>query len=97
VAAGTIVVKEGQLDYRALADKKYQFQPSAVSAANAELTPEERRLLAGFLQRRVELLPAARRELAERLGRPLYEKYGGNFNDAEDYIQRLVEGRHYES
>lgn len=97
VAAGTIVVKEGQLDYRAHADKKYEIKQDAVSAANTELKPEERRLLTGFLQRRVELLPAARLELAERLARPLFEKYGGHYGDAEGFIERLIEGRHYES
>ena len=97
MAAGTIVVKEGQLDYRASADKKYPLGPVAVGVANAELTPEERRVLTGFLQRRVELLPQARDALAERLARPLYEKYGGHYGDAESYIERLVEGRHYES
>ena len=64
---------------------------------NAELLPEERRVLVGFLQRRIELLPEARRQLAERLAGPLHEKYGGQYGDAESYIERLVEGRHYES
>jgi len=97
LAAGTIVVKEGQLDYRARADKKRDLGPVAVGVANAELALEERRVLTGFLQRRVELLPKARYELAEHLARPLYEKYGGHYGDAEGYIERLVEGRHYES
>lgn len=97
IAAGTIVVKEGQLDYSAQADKKRQLRPTAGHAANSELTPAERQLLTGFLHRRIELLPKARDELAERLARPLYEKYGGNYYDAERYIERLVEGRHHES
>jgi uncharacterized RDD family membrane protein YckC len=97
VAAGTIVVKEGQLDYRANADKKYSLGSAAVAIPNSELTTEERRVLTGFLQRRVELLPQARAALAERLAKPLYEKYGGHYGDAESYVQRLVEGRHYES
>jgi uncharacterized RDD family membrane protein YckC len=97
IAAGTIVVKEGQLDYRASADKKKQLVSAAVAVPNSELTPEERRVLAGFLQRRAELLPEARTALAQRLARPLYEKYGGQRIDAEGYIQRLVEGRHHES
>jgi uncharacterized RDD family membrane protein YckC len=96
IAAGTIVVKEGQLDYRASADKKYVLGPAATAVPNSELTPEERRLLTGFLQRRVELLPQAREALAERLARPLYEKYGGHYGNAESYVQRLVEGRHHE-
>jgi hypothetical protein len=97
VAAGTIVVKEGHLDYRAAADKKYALDMAAVAIPNSELTPEERRVLTGFLQRRVELLPEARATLAERLAKPLHEKYGGHYADAESYVQRLVEGRHYES
>jgi uncharacterized RDD family membrane protein YckC len=97
MAAGTIVVKEGQPDYRANADKKYELSATAIGSVNAELAPEERRVLVGFLRRRVELLPQARRQLAERLARPLHEKYGGQFGDAESYIERLTEGRHYES
>jgi uncharacterized RDD family membrane protein YckC len=97
VAAGTIVVKEGQLDYRASADKKYPLSSTAVAVPNSELSPEERRVLTGFLKRRAELLPDARAALAERLAKPLYEKYGGQYRDAESYVQRLVEGRHYES
>ncbi len=97
MAAGTIVVKEGRLDYRAHADKKYELSPAAAVAVNLELTPEERRLLVGFLRRRGELLPQARRELAERLARPLHEKYGGPYRDAEEYIERLSEGKPYES
>jgi uncharacterized RDD family membrane protein YckC len=96
IAAGTIVVKEGQLDYRANADKNYPLRQAAVAVPNSELTPDERRVLTGFLQRRVELLPQARTALAERLAKPLYEKYGGHYGDAESYVQRLVEGRHYE-
>jgi uncharacterized RDD family membrane protein YckC len=97
VAAGTIVVKEGRLDYRAHADEKHSFDMAAVSVSNSELTPEERRVLTGFLQRREELSPQARATLAERLAKPLHEKYGGCCTDSESYVQRLVEGRHYES
>jgi hypothetical protein len=97
IAAGTIVVKEGQLDYRAQADKKQSFVIGPIDAINAELTAEERRLLTGFLQRRSELLPKARGELAERLAKPLREKYGGHGDDAERYLEQLSEGRHYES
>jgi uncharacterized RDD family membrane protein YckC len=96
VAAGTIVVKEGRLDYRALADKKYDLAPAPPTVANAELTPEERRLVTGFLHRRSELLIDARRQFAERLARPLYEKYGGHYGaGGEDYLERLIEGQHH--
>ena len=57
--------------------------PVAIGDINADLTVAERRLITGFLQRRSELLPKAREELAERLARPLYEKYGGEYFDAE--------------
>ena len=71
--------------------------PVAIEEINAELTAAERRLVTGFLQRRHELLPKAREELAERLARPLYEKYGGGYYDAESYLVRLAKGRHHES
>ena len=96
IAAGTIVIKEGQRDYRAQADKKYVMPAAAVGPVNSELRPEERRVLVGFLQRRAELLPEARRRLAEQLAGPLREKYGGAAQSAEDYIERLVEGRQHE-
>ena len=97
IAAGTIVIKEGKLDYRANADTKYELRPLAIEEINAELTAAERRLVTGFLQRRHELLPKARDDLAERLARPLYEKYGGGYYDAESYLVRLAKGRHHES
>ncbi len=97
IAAGTIVIKESRLDYRAYTDQKYDLPTVALGAINAELTAAERRLITGFLQRRSELLPMARAELAQRLARPMYEKYGGEHNDAETYLVRLVKGRHHES
>ena len=96
IAAGTIVIKEAQLDYRANADKKYAMNPVALGEINAELTVAERRLISGFLQRRAELLPKARAELAERMARPLHEKYGGEYSNAETYLVHLVKGRHHE-
>jgi hypothetical protein len=54
-------------------------------------------VITGFLQRRAELLPEARRQLAERLAGPLHVKYAGQYRDAESYLERLAEGRHYES
>ena len=97
IAAGTIVVKEGLVDYRATTDRKKFELSRPVSTANAELTPEERRLLSGFLQRREQLLPQARNDLARRLAQPLLEKYGGYGGDPERYLELLVEGRHHES
>ena len=96
LAAGTIVVKEGELDYRASQDRNYVLAAPLPTVANKELEPEERRVLTGFLHRRVELLPEARGRLAERLARPLFDKYGGRFEDAESYIERLLDGKHHE-
>lgn len=96
LAAGTIVVKEGRLDYRARADKRYELAPAPSAAANVELTAEERRLVTGFLHRRSELLVEARQQFAERVAKPLYEKYGGHYGTGgEDYLERLIEGRHH--
>ena len=96
IAAGTIVVKERELDYRALPDKRYELPAPVQTASNAELEPEERNVLTGFLTRRAELLRDARSQLAERLARPLFEKYGGHYSDAESYIERLVAGRQHD-
>lgn len=97
IAAGTIVIKEEQLDYSARADTKRHLQMQPLERVNAELTPDERRLIGGFLQRRSELLPQAREALAQRLAFPLYEKYRGEFMNAEDYLVRLAEGKQHEA
>ena len=97
MAAGTIVVKEGEIDYRANADSKPVAVAQLVPVSNIELTAEEQRLIRGFLQRRAELLPDARCALAERLAQRLHEKHGGNYVEAESYLQRLAQGRHHES
>jgi uncharacterized RDD family membrane protein YckC len=96
IAAGTVVVKEGELDYRAHADKKYELRPAVDVVANERLTPAERRLLVGFLRRRDELLPEARERLAKQLAEPLHAKYGGTYDHPEAYLQRLSQGRHDE-
>ena len=97
IAAGTIVIKEEQLNYSASEDRRRVLHLEPVDRINAELAPAERRLISGFLQRRAELLPRARQQLAERLAMPLYEKYRGEFTSAEDYLVRLAEGRQHES
>lgn len=98
IAAGTIVVKERELDYRGMTDKKAPVAPAAPEETiNPELTVEERRLLVRFLQRRQELLPQARRELAERLAEPLHEKYGGQMFAPEAYLEQLIQRRPYGS
>ena len=94
LAAGTIVVKEGAIDYRAELDKKYVLETTAAPIANAALTPEERRVLTAFLARRQELLPDARRELAQRLADQFHARHGGLLGDPEYYLERLIEDRH---
>lgn len=97
MAAGTIVVKEAELDYRANSDKKGGPPTAEAVLTYTALTSEERRLLRGFLQRRLELLPEARRALAERLASRLHEHHGGNMTHPEVYLERLAEGRHYDT
>ncbi len=96
LAAGTVVVKEGEIDYRSRTDRRYRMTAPEGTRQNAELTSEERRLIGGFLHRREELLIAARGELAGRLALPLYKKYGGSFGSAESYLERLFQGRQHE-
>jgi len=97
MAAGTIVVKEGEIDYRAAADRRDSPQLASATIANAALSAEERRLVRGFLQRRVELLPDARQRLAENLAARLHAVHGGDMPDAEIYLERLAEGRHHDA
>ncbi len=96
IAAGTIVIKEEQLNYSAWTDQSRFVHMEPLKRINAELTSDERRLIGGFLQRRGELMPVARDALAQRLAFPLYEKYRGEFVNAEDYLVRLAEGKHHE-
>lgn len=103
LAAGTIVVKETEADFRAFstlppvgAESAQEAAPSAVAeAANGcVLDAAERQLLERFLVRRLELTSQARTQLAERLAQPLYQRYGGHWDYAESYLERLLEGRH---
>lgn len=96
MAAGTIVVKEGETDYRAMADRKKATAAAPVAISNITLSPEELRLIRGFLERREELLPEARARLADQLGRRLHAKHGGRYQDGETYLQLLAEGRQFE-
>lgn len=101
LAAGTIVVKERALDYRAETDRRQEEADASDSWDGAtlggELSAQERKLLRGFLDRRTELSPEKRVELAEKLARPLHAKYGGEYGDGESYIERLIHGDHHES
>ena len=94
LAAGTIVVKEGDPDYRAASDVRYDPTPMEPIVSNAELSPEEARLIRNFLSRRDEFLPSARAQLAHQIGSELYRRYGGTWDDAERYLERLLGGRH---
>lgn len=96
LAAGTIVIKEGDRDYRARQDSRAAVPRDARQAVNMELTAQERQILNSFMARRLELTPEARRKLATKLAEPLYQKYGGHFDSAEVYLARLMEGRHHE-
>jgi uncharacterized RDD family membrane protein YckC len=97
IAAGTIVIKEEQLNYSAWTDNSRFVRMEPLERINVELTPDERRLIGGFLQRRGELVPQAREALAQRLAFPLYEKYRGEYMNPEDYLVRLAEGKQHES
>ncbi len=91
------MVKEAELDYRAHADsKKPAILPNAAVTYGA-LSAEERRLIHSFLQRRIELLPDARQRLAEKLAMQLHARHGGDARDPELYLERLAEGRHFDS
>ena len=79
------------------ADKKYELSAAAIGEVNAELTPEERRRVGRLLAAARGAVARGASQLAERLARPLYEKYGGQYGDAEDYIERLSKGRSHES
>ncbi len=94
LAAGTIVVKEGELDYRAQTERGKPMILEERDCANTDLTPDERRIIMNFLDRREQLLPEPRAELAEKLALPLHKKYGGAYPDAELYLQALVDGWH---
>ena len=97
IVAGTIVVKESEPDFRAAADRKRAPQPAEAPVTYGALSAEERRLVRGFLQRRVELLPEARARLALELAERLSANHGGDISDPEAYLERLAEGRHLDA
>lgn len=97
IAAGTMVVKESQADFRAAADRKHAPQPAEALVTYAALSAEESRLVRGFLQRRVELLPEARSRLALGLAQRLCAVHGGDIADPEAFLERLAEGRHLDA
>lgn len=97
LAAGTIVVKAGDVDRRAKRDAVRGAAPvELVVPGSAELSVEESRLVQGFLSRRSELLPAARVEVGEALALRLFRRHGGEWVSAESYLERLLLGRHRE-
>ena len=98
MAAGTIVVREGEIDYHASADAKRKAAPLAeASVTYGALSAEEQRLVRGFLQRRDELLADARERLAQGLAQRLSAKHGGDISDPESYLERLAEGHHIDT
>lgn len=99
LAAGTLVVKEGEVDYRAKTDVRAHSATATRSSFLGDatgLSGEEARLVRSFLARREELLPSAREGLAEQLGKRLFLRHGGVWENAESYLTRLAVGRHHE-
>lgn len=100
LAAGTIVVKEGELDYRAHLDSRRDAvpQPETLQAAGQHLTlaSDERQVIERFLARRNQLTLAARQALADRLARSMYDRHTGYWGSAESYLERLLQGKHDE-
>jgi hypothetical protein len=97
LAAGTIVVKEGDPDYRAKTDgAQATAAPLPFPGIATELPRAEATLVRSFLSRREELLPDARERLADELAMRLFRRYGGTWDNAESYLERLVVGRHHE-
>lgn len=97
IAAGTIVIKESEADYRARTDSKLGSSHDDAIVSNAALTRDEQRVVRGFLQRRDELTERARSRLATDLMNRLYPKYGGAMGAPEEYLERLAEGRQHDS
>lgn len=95
LAAGTIVVKEGELDYRAKSDKKTEQIQRTTANTNPELTAAERQAISSFMARRSELLPEARRNLARRLAESMHARHGGTMIDWEQYLERLSKNEHH--
>jgi uncharacterized RDD family membrane protein YckC len=97
IVAGTIVVKESEPDFRAAQDHKHGPRPVEIQVTYAALDAEERRLVRGFLQRRIQLLPDAREHLAQGLAQRLHARHGGDISDPEAYLESIAEGRHLDA
>ncbi len=91
LAAGTIVVRESGIDYRAKTDRNRAEPEYEVSAShNTRLTSDEREMILSFLRRRDQLTLEARQRVADRLAVTLHQKYGGERGEPELYLQRLL-------
>lgn len=97
IAAGTMVVREEEADFRAAADRKRAAPPPEAQVTYSALSAAESRLVRGFLMRRVELLPEARLRLAHELAQRLHAHHGGDASEPEAYLERLAEGRHLDA
>lgn len=97
LAAGTIVIKDAEPDYRAMSDRREREAPIEVRIGEQlVISPQEQQLVERFLTRRGELSLEARQSMADRLARQLYQRHGGHWDSAEQYLERLLGGRHDE-
>jgi uncharacterized RDD family membrane protein YckC len=103
LVAKTLVVKESEVASRPPAAAPAPVAPSFTASAAGDtppfglvlpLSPDEQRLVAGFLERRARLLPTARTRLGEQLAQSLYQRHGGEWISPESYLERIAVGRH---
>ena len=92
LAAGTIVVKERLWEYPGQ-DHEPSIGPAeaAVRAGVGALSREQIETVRRFLERRDELTPQMRAQLAARIAAPLREQFAGVIPDLDETLERLLE------
>ena len=75
-------------------DPRFDWERGIPSPGHSAVDFEER---VDFRRLHRYRLARARRALAERLAARLHEHHGGNMIHPEVYLERLAEGRHYDT
>ena len=92
LAAGTIVIKERQVDYASRPDKGLRLQLQTFEISNPHLSPAEKQLLMSYFRRRGEIEAASLPAVAYNLAAHFAKKHAGDISQPDQYLDRLARG-----
>ncbi len=92
LAAGTIVVKQRQLDYASRPDKGKRLKLETFEMINPNLNSAERQTLQNFFRRREQLRPESRTFIAQTIADRMARRHGGDPTEPEIYLETLAQG-----